>query len=93
MALLRLRRAAQITLPAELRKALHVEEGDYLEARLVEGGVLLSPVAVVDRDKSWREFLDSTAELRTVRRKSRRSQTAVEEEIVKEIKAHRRGHD
>jgi hypothetical protein len=29
MALVRLKRAAQITLPAELRKRFHLEEGDY----------------------------------------------------------------
>lgn len=91
MALLRIRRAAQITLPAELRKALHVTDGDYLEARLVDGGVLLSPVAVVDRDGSWERFVDATAGLRAKRLKSRRDARAVEEEIVQEIKAHRRG--
>ena len=46
MALVRLRRAAQITLPLELREALGLEEGDYLEAQLTEAGILLSPVNI-----------------------------------------------
>ena len=50
MALVRLRERAQISLPQEVRDALKVKHGDYLEAELVEGGVLLRPVAVVDRD-------------------------------------------
>ena len=55
MALVRVRRAAQLTLPAEVRQALKVEEGDYLEAEIVEGGVLLKPVAVVARDQERKQ--------------------------------------
>ena len=61
MALVRLKRAAQITLPAELRKQFNLEEGDYLEVEAVENGILLKPVAFVEREKAWtnvREVLD-----------------------------------
>ena len=61
MALVRLKKAAQITLPVELRKQFHLEEGDYLEAEAVEGGILLKPVSVIARKKAWddvREVLD-----------------------------------
>ena len=61
MALVRLKRAAQITLPAELRKQFNLEEGDYLEAEAVEDGILLKPVSVIVRQKAWenvREVLD-----------------------------------
>jgi AbrB family looped-hinge helix DNA binding protein len=57
MSLVRVKQKAQITLPAEARKALRVKEGDYLEAEVVEGGVLLKPVAVIDRSKAWDELL------------------------------------
>ena len=40
MALVRLKRGAQITLPAELRKQFHLKEGDYLEVEAVEDGIL-----------------------------------------------------
>jgi hypothetical protein len=33
MALMRVRRMAQLTLPAEIRRALNVQEGDYLEGK------------------------------------------------------------
>ena len=46
MALVKLRRAAQITLPLALREALSLKEGDYLEAQLTEAGILLSPVSI-----------------------------------------------
>jgi AbrB family looped-hinge helix DNA binding protein len=57
MALVRLKRSAQITLPAELRKQFQLEEGDYLEAEAVEGGILLKPVSVVDRDQAGKQLL------------------------------------
>lgn len=49
MALVRLRRAAQITLPREIRQAAHLEEGDYLEAQVTETGILLRPVSIGSR--------------------------------------------
>ena len=39
----------QVTIPARLRKALDLCEGDLMEATVVDGGVLLRPMAVVDR--------------------------------------------
>src|SRR3954453_15745581 len=53
MALVRMLRGGQVTLPAEARKALKLKEGDYLDLELPERGVLLKPVARVDRAKAW----------------------------------------
>ena len=47
--LIRLRGASQITLPRELREAAHLSEGDYLEARWTEEGILLRPVSISPR--------------------------------------------
>jgi AbrB family looped-hinge helix DNA binding protein len=51
MALVKIKDRAQITLPPEVRQALNVGVGDYLHVEVVEGGVLLKPVAVVERSK------------------------------------------
>src|SRR5690242_17089390 len=53
MALVRVLRGGQVTLPAEARKVLKLKDGDYLDLELTERGVLLKPVAVVDRAKAW----------------------------------------
>lgn len=50
MVLVKLRRAAQITLPLELRQAFHLKEGDYLEAEVTETGILLRPVSINRRE-------------------------------------------
>jgi len=47
--LLKLRGASQLTLPRELRNAIHLEEGDYLEASLTDEGILLRPVTIQRR--------------------------------------------
>ena len=49
MPLIKLRSGAQITLPGEVRRALGVREGDYLEAEVVDRGVLLRAATGVDR--------------------------------------------
>ena len=53
MALLKIQRAGQITLPAKLRQALSLTIGDYLEAEAVPDGILLKPMIVVDRGNAW----------------------------------------
>jgi len=51
MALVKLRRAAQITLPRDIREAARLEEGDYLEAEVTENGsILLRPVNIAGRE-------------------------------------------
>src|SRR3954467_3129759 len=49
MALVRMLRGGQITLPAEARKALKLSEGDYLDLEVQGSTLLLKPVTVVDR--------------------------------------------
>ncbi len=38
-----------ITVPLEVRRALHLEPGDPLEANVEEGRLVLTPVAIVPR--------------------------------------------
>ena len=64
MTLMRVRRAAQLTLPADVRQALNVQEGDYLEAEIVKGGVLLKPVSVVERKRAWKRIEKTVADVR-----------------------------
>ena len=50
MTLVKLRRAAQITLPLAIRQAARLKEGDYLEAEVTKAGILLRPVSVDRRE-------------------------------------------
>jgi AbrB family looped-hinge helix DNA binding protein len=57
MSLTKVTRNGQVTLPASVRQALRIKEGDYLEAEVVEGELRLRPVAVVDRKAAWRRVM------------------------------------
>lgn len=90
MALVRLKRAAQITLPAELRKQFNLEEGDYLEAEAVEGGILLKPVSVMDREQARRKLREVLDHVHANLSPSDQSPREREEEITRIIKELRR---
>jgi AbrB family looped-hinge helix DNA binding protein len=86
MALVRLKRAAQITLPAELRKRFNLEEGDYLEAEAVEDGILLKPVSVIERQKAWENVREVLDRVHAKLPHSDKSPQEQEEEITRIIK-------
>lgn len=93
MALLKLRRAAQITLPVELRKQFNLAEGDYLEAEAVKEGILLRPVSVVERQKKgWQRVLDVMEKIHAKQPKSTKSPQEQEEEIADIIQSHHTHH-
>lgn len=43
----------QITIPSDIRKAAHLEEGDSLELEIVAEGVLLKPRKQIDATQAW----------------------------------------
>jgi len=90
MALVRIRRLAQLTLPAEVRRALNVEEGDYLEAKIVKDGVLLKPVAVVERKRAWQRIQRAAAQVRRHKPIPLEDNRAEEEAIAADVKALRK---
>ncbi len=59
--LVRVTRGGQVTIPAALRREAGIEVGDYLEARLEDGRLVLLPKQVIDREqayfwsKAWQE--------------------------------------
>jgi AbrB family looped-hinge helix DNA binding protein len=92
MALLKLRRFFQLTLPAEIRKKFNLVEGDYLEAEVVEEGILLKPVSVVERQKAGKALVKLLAKVHAQQRPSKLSPQEQEEEIAAIIKDSRKRH-
>ena len=43
----------QITIPASIRRAARLEEGDPVEVELVPEGILLRPGKVIDASQAW----------------------------------------
>jgi len=53
MARTTLRAKGQLTLPEEIRSAAHLEEGDLLDAEVIDDGILLRPRKVIDSTQAW----------------------------------------
>lgn len=47
------RSKGQLTIPAEIRRAAGLEEGDPVEVDIVEEGILLRPRKVIDTTQAW----------------------------------------
>jgi AbrB family looped-hinge helix DNA binding protein len=92
MALLKLRRASQITLPAELRRQFHLAEGDYLEAEAVKEGILLRPVSIIDRARARKRLIAVMERVHAKLPPSTQDPLEEEQEIAREIKQHRIEH-
>ena len=53
MGLTKINERGQLTIPAELRKVLHCEPGDYVEV-IMEGDALkVIPKTVIDKGQAW----------------------------------------
>lgn len=88
MPLIKLRTRAQITLPAEVRRALDVREGDYLEAEVLDCGVLLRPVT--DREAARARLKQTLRGSRYIGPEPEPSEDEVMGLVVEEIKDTRR---
>jgi AbrB family looped-hinge helix DNA binding protein len=48
-----IRGKGQLTIPAEIRRQVNLEEGDPVEIEVVPEGILLRPQKVVDATQAW----------------------------------------
>lgn len=61
--LTRVKAKSQVTLPARLRRALAIEEGDMLEASVQHGTIVLRPKRILDRDSVEASIAEGLADL------------------------------
>ena len=53
MALVKVKRNYQITIPQNLRKVIRLAEGDYVEMEIQDGALVLKPVKVIHPDQEY----------------------------------------
>ena len=92
MALVRMLRGGQVTLPVEARKALSLREGDYLDLEVEDGILKLTPVEVIDRAAADRRLDSILARVRYAGPQPAPSEDEVMDLVVEEIRAVRAGH-
>ena len=90
--LVKVKEKFQITLPAELREALHLAVGDLLEATIEDNVIVLKPKVVVDRAHARQELITVMDRVHAKLPPSTQDPKEEEEEIAREIKAYRKEH-
>ena len=56
-------REGRVTLPASVRKALRLDEGDQLAVEVREGAIVLTPVVTIPREDAWAYTADHRAQV------------------------------
>jgi AbrB family looped-hinge helix DNA binding protein len=92
MALVRMLRGGQVTLPAEARKALKLSEGDYLDLEVTDGAVTLKPVTVIDRAQADRQLDAILSRVRYVGTKPPPSEDEMMDLVTEEVRKVRADH-
>jgi AbrB family looped-hinge helix DNA binding protein len=90
--LVKVKEKFQITLPAELREALHLAVGDLLEATIQDNVIVLKPKVVVDREQAWVKIERAMARVEDRAPNPPQSPQEQEEEIAEIIKDYRHDH-
>ena len=75
----------QVTIPAKLRERVDLHEGDLMEASVVEGGILFSPRAVVDRNAIADEIEEVFARVKPLPEDVGRSEEEIMQDIIEDI--------
>jgi len=92
MALVRMLRGGQVTLPAEARKALKLNEGDYLDLEVTGGTVTLKPVTVIDRAEADRQLGAILSRVKYIGPEPPPSEDEMMDMVVEEVRAVRAKH-
>lgn len=92
MALVRVLRGGQVTLPAEARKALGLSEGDYLDLEVAEGTVTLKPITVIDRAEADRELDAILSRVKYIGPEPPPSEDEMMDMVADEVREVRAGH-
>jgi AbrB family looped-hinge helix DNA binding protein len=90
--LVKVKEKFQITLPAELREALHLAGGDLLEATIEDNVIVLKPKIVVDREQAWAKIEHAMSSVKDLAPNPQQSPQEQEEEIAEIIKEYRQDH-
>lgn len=65
MSLVKVKRFAQVTIPAAIRRQAHIEQGDLLEISWENERIVITPKRISDKNVDWaRKFEDALGSVR-----------------------------
>ncbi len=88
MPLVKVKRFAQVTIPADIRKKAHIEQGDVVDVSYDNKHIIITPKRVSDKNVDWARKFDEA--LGTVRKSAKRA-GITPKSIDEAIKIARRG--
>lgn len=88
MSLVKVKRFAQVTIPSDIRKKAHIEEGDFVEVSYENNRITITPKRVSDKNVDWARKFDEA--LGSVRNSAKRAGIAAKS-IDDAVRAARRG--
>ena len=53
MALTKVTRNFQVSIPKEIRDRMSIEQGDYIEMSVRDGEIVMTPKKLIDADQAW----------------------------------------
>ena len=89
MSLVKVKRFAQVTIPADIRRKAQIEEGDFVEVSFDNNHIIITPKRISDKIVDWALKFDEA--LGSVRRPAKRAGITAKR-INKAVKAARRRH-
>ncbi len=88
MSLVKVKRFSQVTIPADIRKKAHIEQGDFVEVSFDSNHIILTPKRVSDKNVDWARKFDEA--LGSVRKPAKRAGITAKS-IDEAVKTARRG--
>ena len=72
MSLVKVKRFAQVTIPVDIRRKAHIEQGDFVEISYDDKRIILTPKRVSDKNVDWALKFDEA--LGSVRKSAKRAE-------------------
>jgi AbrB family looped-hinge helix DNA binding protein len=82
MSLVKVKRFAQVTIPADIRRKANIEQGDFVEMTYETGKIIIIPKRVSDKTVDWaRNFDEALGSVRQAVKRAGISAKAVDEAV------------
>jgi len=71
MPLVKVKRFSQVTIPTEIRRKAHIEEGDIVDVEYEDNKIVIIPKRVMDKSINWaKRFDDALSHVRAAAKKA-----------------------
>lgn len=82
MSLVKVKKFAQVTIPADIRQKAHVDEGDYVEVKYEDNKIIIIPKRITDKSVDWaKRFDEAVSDMRKIAKKANITEKKVDDSV------------